>query len=301
MNINLKANDQRFLRAMDDITSRQTKAQTQIASGRRIQAPSDAPDEVGNLLAARADRERVSQIQSNLDRVKTEIDTAEIALQASVRIADRARVLGAQGVTGTQTGLTRRQIATEVSNLLQQLANQANTVVNGRYIFSGDADGVAAFLFIPGSPPTLSSYLGNSATREVLHPSGGNFPVAKAGDEIFSNGDPEKNIAAALTQLHAALTADNEEEIKSALAVVSSAGEYMNDMLAYYGTVQNQVSDASSIANGTLLNLKAQISEIEDTDMTGAIVALNRAAYEQQAALGARAKMPTGTLFDYMR
>ncbi len=301
MNINLKASDQRFIRAMGDITARQNKAQTQISAGRRLIVPSDSPDEVGNLLAARADRERTTQIRSNLDRVRTEVDTAELALQASVRITDRARVLGAQGVTGTQTEQSRRQIATEVGNLLQQLSNQANTVVNGRYIFSGDADDRAGFLFIPGDPPVVSSYLGNSATRQVLHPSGGSFPVSKAGDEIFSNGDPERNITGALSELHTALTSNSEEAIKAALAKVSSSSEHMNDMLAYYGTVQNQVTDASSTADSTLLNLKAQISEIEDTDMTGAIVALNRASYEQQAALGARSKMPTTTLFDFMR
>ena len=119
----LRTSDERFLNTLSQINNRLAKAQQQSASGKRLLDVSDDPDQVTSLLTARASLARVEQIQTNLGRIKTETDAAEVAISNSVKIMERARVLATQGLNGTQTAESRAAIASEVSNLVQQLSN----------------------------------------------------------------------------------------------------------------------------------------------------------------------------------
>ena len=297
---NLAADDERFLNSLGQITTRLVRAQRQVSSGKKILDPSDSPDQVGALLAARANLSRIEQVKQNLGNIKTEVDSAEQAISNSVKILERARTLAAQGVTGTQTAANRAAIAEEVTNLMQQLTNAANTSVNGRYIFSGDTDSTQPFTFTAGPPPAVSAYAGVSSTRLAVHPGGDTFSISKSGDTIFTDADPTQNAFGVLTALQTALTNNDEPGITQTLSDLGSADEYMNRMLAWYGAAQNRVSEAVTTASSMQLQLDAQVGQIEDADMTQAILDMNRAAFEQETALNARARMPQSSLFDYL-
>ena len=148
----LRTSDERFLNTLSQINNRLAKAQQQSASGKRLLDVSDDPDQVTSLLTARASLARVQQVQTNLGRIKTETDAAEVAISNSVKIMERARVLATQGLNGTQTAESRAAIASEVNNLVQQLANASNTYVNGRFIFSGDSDQAESFIYTANPP-----------------------------------------------------------------------------------------------------------------------------------------------------
>lgn len=296
---NLSSEDERFLGSLSQINQRLARAQQQVSSGKKLTAASDDPDHVGALLTARADLARIEQIQQNLGWIKTEVDTAERSLSNAITILERGRVLGAQGVTGTQTAASRVALAQEVDGLVQRMANAANTYVNGRYIFAGDADGTEPFTFNAGPPASVGAYAGAATTRVALNPAGDTFGTAKPGNEIFTNVDPTKNAFAILTSLSTALRANDETAIAQSLSNISSAGEHMNDMLVYYGAAQNRVAEAISDASQRQLALKTQISQVEDADMTQAILEIKKAAFEQQTALTARGQMPRRSLFDY--
>jgi flagellar hook-associated protein 3 FlgL len=251
-------------------------------------------------LESRADVDRLSQIKINLGLIKTETDAAEGALSNSVKLTERARVLAAQAVTGTQTAATRTGVAVEVRNVTRQLASWSNAYVNGRFLFAGDADNVQPFSFSDGPPVSVSTYAGTPATRIAIHPTGDPFPVSHAGDRIFNNADPDKDAFGALTSLVVALEANDEPGISAALSRLETVGQHLNTELAYYGAVQNQVEEAINTAATHDLRLQAQVSQIEDADVAAAIVGMNRAAFDQEAALSSRARLPQRSLFDYL-
>jgi flagellar hook-associated protein 3 FlgL len=119
----LNTDDERFLTALGQINNRLAKAQRETSSGKRLLDVSDDPDQVTILLSARASLARVQQVQTNLGRIKTETDAAEVAVSNSVKVMERARVLATQALNGTQTADSRAAIASEVANLVQQLTN----------------------------------------------------------------------------------------------------------------------------------------------------------------------------------
>ncbi len=290
-----------FLNDMDRIASRLEKAQQQLTSGRRINTVSDAPDQISHLLATRSELAATTQIHTNLNRVKGEVDAAESALSQGVKVMDRILSLGAQGATTTATADSRMSLADEAGSLLEQLVNIAGTRVDGRYLFSGDADTTPPYTSDPNTDPPFSTYQGTASTRRIEHPSGSRISVALTAAEIFEDASPEQNVFASVNDLRNALRGGSLDQIKDALGRVRQSSTHLNNQLAFYGSAQNQVADALDLSSKQELRLQAQISSIEDADLTAAILELNQAQLQQSAALGAQGQLQNRkTLLDYL-
>jgi flagellar hook-associated protein 3 FlgL len=290
----------RFLTDLAEITRRVERAQREITSGRRINRVSDDPERISRLVQARTEIGQTEQIRFNLNRVKTEVDAAEQALQAAMKVLDRAAVLGTQGANETQTAEQRGIICREVTMLLEQMVDVTRAVVAGRYIFSGDADGEVPFTLDLTQDFPVSAYMGSDATRQVMHPCGTLFSIARTAEDIFHNADPANNVLDAINNLRLALRDDDTDAIVSALEQVRSAAVHLNNELAYYGATQNQVAEAIDFAHKQELRLRTELSVIEDADLTESILALNQARYQQEVALASQAKLPKISLFDFL-
>lgn len=297
---NLDPAAQQFLNGLNDITSRMNRAQQQLSSGSRIQSVSDAPDQISTLLQARANLDSVQQTLTNLARVKTEVDAGEQALSTSVQLFDQVRTLGAQGATSTQTASGRAAIADQIDGLLQEMAGLAGTSVEGRHIFSGDADQLAPYIYTAASTPPVSAYQGSAATRLIQHPNGTTFPVAETAQQIFDSADPTTNVFSTMEALSTALRNNDTPTIQTIVAGLGNVNDYLNSQLAFYGATQNKVTDATSFGQTLQVQLQTQISNLQDTDMTQAILEMQQAQTQQQAALTSRAQLPRKTLFDYL-
>jgi flagellar hook-associated protein 3 FlgL len=297
----LDTSARRFLDAINAISDRMQRAQRQVGSGKRLEVPSDDPDSVSLLVTARSSLARLEQTQSNLSRLTTEIDSAEQAMQKAVQLFDRVRTLGMTGASGTQTSLTRAGIADELGTILQQLVGLANTQVDGRFVFSGDSDQAAAYTtFDLTQTPPWGTYHGTASTRRALDPTGVTFPIAKGAQEIFESTDPTRNVFQNIETLRQALLADDDAAITAALDPLANCSAHLNSILQFYGSVQSQISDATNTAAKLKLQLTSEKSSLEDADMTEAILELQQAQYQQQAALSVRASTPHRSLFDYL-
>ena len=142
---NLDPSSQGFLVNLARIQTAIKRATDQISSGLRVNTPSDAPDQISEILQLYVDMGRSTQLQSNLSRMKSEVGTAETAIETSIRAVDRARTLASVGAGTLQTAETRTVLAGEVQSLLEQLVSASRTVGVGRYIFSGDEDQLPAY------------------------------------------------------------------------------------------------------------------------------------------------------------
>lgn len=291
---------QAFLTGIAAVQTRAERAQRQLSTGVRINQVSDDPDQIANLLEVRAELSRVTQIQSNLGRIKTETDAAEAALQGAVKLMDRAGVLAAQSQPSTQSAQTRAQIAGEIGTLLEQLGGIARTMVEGRYIFSGDSDRQAPYAIDMAQANPVSAYAGSAATRQVQHPDGSLFSTSRTAQDIFDAADLPNNVFQAVAGLYAALMNNDQTGIESSIAALGTAGTYLNEQLGFYGTVQNRVQSAIDFGSSFQIQLNVELSGIQDADLVQAITDLNQAAVEQQATLSAQAKMPRTSLFDYL-
>src|SRR5260370_33335243 len=141
-----------FLADLARTQAKADAAERQLSSGLKFNDASDAPDQVSDILTLRAEIQRNTQVGSNLQNVKVEVDTAEQAVQSSEQLVERARVLAAEGLTGTETPQTRLAIAQEVRALHEQLVSLSATQVGANYVFGGDADQTAPYTLDTANP-----------------------------------------------------------------------------------------------------------------------------------------------------
>ena len=300
MALGIDAATQQFLADIATVQARSEKAQRQLSTGLRITVASDSPDEISQLLQVRVDLQHNEQLSSNLRRVKMEVDTAEQSLRHAVTLMDRVKVLGTEGANGTQTAEANAIVGGEVSTLMERLVSISNTVVDGRHIFSGDSDQANAYALDGARWNGVSWYGGSAATRQAQHPSGTLFPISKSAQEIFDDPSVQNNVFGAVNSLRVALMNNDSAGIKTAVGNLNSAANFLNSKLAFYGTVQNQVQEASDYASKQDVRLKSELSNLQDADITQAITELTQAKYTQQAAMQARASVPKTSLFDYL-
>jgi flagellar hook-associated protein 3 FlgL len=296
----LDASTQSFLSGLRDTNSRLLVAQRQVSSGKRLVNPSDAPDDVATLLESRSALSRLDQIGSNMSRLKTEADGSEDALQQAVTLFDRVRTLAEQGTNMEQTADTRKTIADEVGSILQRFVGLSNTQIDGRSLFAGDSDQTFAYNLDYSQTPPWGTYNGSPATRQAIHPNGTSFDVSKTASEIFDNSDPAKNVFQAIENVRQALLNNDDTALQNAIAPLSGVSAHVNSMLGFYGTVQNQITDANNSLSKMKLQLQTEKATLEDADPTESIVSVQQLQYQQQVALEVRGKTPRTSLFDYL-
>lgn len=291
---------QEFVNNLDRVTEEMNTDQLDIASGVSMREVSDNPDQVSSLLQARAALSASQQISTNLGSITTEVNTGEQSLETAVQFFDQVQTLGAEGSTGTQTASTRASLALQVQAIEQQMVSLANTAINGRYIFSGDTDQTAPYTFDPTQTDPVSAYQGGASTRVVLAPNGTTFPVSLTAQQIFDSTDPTTNVFSALNGLVTALNSNDQTAVQTTMDGLSTVAQYLNQQLAFYGTTQDNVADATNSAQSQQIEFQAQISNLQDTDVTSTILDLTQAQTQEQAALGSEAQIPRTTLFDFL-
>jgi len=289
-----------FLNGLDQIQRRSERAQRELTTGLRLNTLSDDPAQVADLLVTRAHLDRTTQIDANLGQVKAEVDTSEGALESAAKLLDRAQSLGTQGQSAFTTAESRVQIAGELGSILQQLVGLSNTNIQGRYVFSGDSDQKAAYSIDLTQANPTGVYQGSAATRQVQLPNGSVLAISKTAQELFDSSNPQQNVFQSINNLRTALLNNDQTAIGNSLSTVNSAGTYLNGQLAFYGTVQNQISDAQDSGSRLETQLQAELSGIQDADLTQAITEFQQAGISQQAALQSRAKLPHTSLFDFL-
>jgi flagellar hook-associated protein 3 FlgL len=302
---NLSPTSALFLANMNRVEQRLTDANTQISSGKKLNVASDAPGDVEPLLQLRTDQAQNQQIESNLSLAQTGAGAADTALAGAASLLDTAVQLATQGANATQTADTRQSIAAQVEGILNQMVSYSQTQVQGRYIFSGDQDQSPTYQVDLTAANGVDQLSDAAATQQVEDPSGGSFAASKTAQQIFDDtnddGTPAAdNVFAALNSLRTSLLSNDQPGIANALSNLQQASNHVNNMEAFYGTVENRIQSATSFASSYDTQLSGEISDKQDADVTAAAMELTQAGTQLQAAMQMEGQMPRTTLFDFL-
>lgn len=113
------------------------KYNTQGASGKKIQMPSEDPIIASRALKFRTILSENQQYMKNSEQANSWIDVTEAAVQNINTISGKMKELCQQGASDTYSVEDRKKLLTEYNSLLEQLEQELNTTYMGRYIFSG--------------------------------------------------------------------------------------------------------------------------------------------------------------------
>jgi flagellar hook-associated protein 3 FlgL len=294
----LQPNDRIFLERTSEQRARASLAIERLSSGKKFRVASDSPTDTVAILTARSSLSSNDQLVSNLSRLEIEVDAGEQSLAQSVKLIEKAVTVAVAGLSPSQNADTRASLALQIDSAIGDLVRQANTKVEGRYIFAGDSDQTRPYGFSAGALDPVSSYGGSNSTRLAEDPLGGSFRIGITAQEVFEA--PGNDVFAALTGLRDALSSNDTSAIETQLSAVKTAGSFVNGQLAKYGSFQSQVRDAKAAAQERKLSLSQQLATLEDADVYAEASILSSANNNIEAAMSAKRLTSKGSLFDYL-
>jgi flagellar hook-associated protein 3 FlgL len=177
-----------YSRALNDVQRglyRYSQLQHEVATGRRINRPSDDPAAALRVLPLRSDLANLDQLSGNVSLARETLDTGAASLEDASAIMQRARELTTQAANGTLSGSDRQSIGAEVDQLLNQLLGIANSRRGDRYLFGGTENADAPFERVTDGGGTRVLYRGNRDSLAIDVAPGVATDLNVPGDSIF--------------------------------------------------------------------------------------------------------------------
>lgn len=298
-----------FNRAIDQMSSVQTqlsKTQAQMASGKQVITPSDAPDQTATIARFKTIIQRQDNYQSNLDALGARLQTEESALASVSDLLIRMKELTVQAANDTLGNADRQVLAIEMTSLRDQILSLANTQdSSGNYVFAGSRVQSPPFVSEDGATPV---YQGDQSRMQVPVGDGRSMQLNRPGAEVFARvvrddgegGRVGVGFFEALDQTIAAVQNGHSAHMQLGMTEVDDLQTQISLARAKIGSEQNVVDAQQDIIADTTLTLKNVLSGIEDLDYASAVAKLNQQTLALQAAQSSFAKVSQLNLFNYI-
>jgi flagellar hook-associated protein 3 FlgL len=276
-------------------TQRQDQVLQELASGQKLNSPSDDPAAVASLVSIRTESSSVTQYLSNISSLTGSLQVADSALNSVVEELTSAVSLGTEGANGTLNSANQQAIAQEVQGIQQQILSLANTSYNGQYLFSGTATTTQPYVADSSSSSGVT-YKGNSNINSVEISEGQAMPINMPGSQLFSNSTTD--VFQSLQDLYNAL--ENGGDVSSATTEVQNALSYVTTQSTFYGNSLDRLNNAQTFLNSEQLQLSTSEGDILDVDMSQAATDLAQTETTQTALLSAGGDIAQLSLFNYL-
>jgi flagellar hook-associated protein 3 FlgL len=307
-----------LLRNLANSGSRMIDMQNQLASGARINKPSDDPVGVEIAMRLKSTLSSMQQWKQNVSEGITYMQSTEGVLDGMTAMMHRLRELAVQGANGATTPDDRVKIADEVAQIIQQFEQSANSQFNGRFIFSGtrsDHESIAAnsVAWNSGTERAELTWGGNSKPINIEVGPGLVIDISVDGRDLYGikDGPPQtSDLLTTLYRLHEALRdPDKNDEIGAVLGQEGDPDPFTltavtNKLLTVrsdLGARSNRLENIGKQLETNLLNVQVGLSNVVDVDMAETILQFKSVQNIYQAALSVGAQIIQPSLVDFMR
>ena len=159
------------------------RLQQQVASGSRMQTPSDDPVGATAALDVKQAQALNDQYQANGDGAKTLLSLEESALADTTALLQDVKTIAVYAGNPTLSNSDRTSLAVELESRYQELLGLANTRdANGQYLFSGYQGSTQPF---SEAAPGNVAYVGDDGQRKVQISGSRAIAVNDSGDAVF--------------------------------------------------------------------------------------------------------------------
>ncbi len=286
-----------WLNDLNQNRSEMAKLQDAISSGKSVTKASD------NTLAFTSGRmiqssiNRNDQYQGNIQSALTQANSVEGALNGIVDQLVQLKSVAVRGASDSMTAGDRQNLASQVDSIKGIIMSEANTNVNGKYLFGGTNVQKAPFY----TDATQTGGVGdNSNTSELKTKISDNVEInySFTGKELrnTSAGD----LFGVLDNLKTALQNNDTTAINNSLDSVGKALDHVTNLTSRIGDTINRMQFTSKQYDTMKVDQKGQLSDLVDTDYAQALSKIQQYQISYQAALSAHAKITQMSLLNYM-
>ncbi len=271
------------------------RTQKALATGKRILAASDDVAGMNRALSVRAGLAANAQAKRNAEDGAMWVELADTRLGAVVDGLQRVRELVVTARNSTASADELGAIANEVAELGEVFLSSANARHRGRPLFSGYAadDPVANV----GGTWTYQGDNG-AITRRVSDTDVVTINVT--ADEVFGFADGE-DLFSLLDTVETQLRSGDQAGLGASLDALDRAMGRVLDARSRLGAAGSRIEAARFRADAEEVNLRSQLSAVEDVDLAEAVMELQLQEVAYQAAQGALAKALQPSLAAFLR
>lgn len=282
--------------------------QTQISTGRSVNAPSDDP------IAAAQERLRQSELagikssQTSVQATQTRLTSMESSLESIRSVLSRANELALTGANGSYSQTDRNAMADEIDQLIKSVKDSVNAKVDGDYVFSGTKSDTA-----PYTTATGDTYQGdaNAVVRDggagvqlQNNPSftttdGTSTPLTAGALLGSGSAAGDGKILDALTQLSAHLRGGTAADLQAIgttdLQAIKANQTAISSAVSAIGAMSNRATAAAGRLDDLEDGTKQKIDDLTGVDLAEAITnyTTQSAAYEASLKVGAQIIQPS--------
>jgi flagellar hook-associated protein 3 FlgL len=278
----------------------QTQEQTaieQLATGLRVNVPSDDPAAAAANLVNNAALGADDQFVQNIDSVQQTMTSADSTLSSVITQLTQAISLGVEGGNGTLSASDQQAIAQQVSGIKDQIFSLANTSFEGVYLFGGTATSSAPFTEDASSSSGVQ-YVGTEQTNQIQIGEGQQIATSVPGDQLFGSG--ATGIFGSLQTLINALQSGSSSDVGTATEQLRTAFDGVNTSRVFYGNALSGLTEQENYLGQEKVNLTNNENQLVAADPTTAASEMSQASVAQQAALEAVAKAQSLNLLNYL-
>ena len=288
----------RLLSDLRASTQRIATAQRQIASGRRIDKPSDDPLATHNAMRLRSELDGIAQDKRTISDTKGWLDTTDSALATITDVVHRARELVLQGANGAIGQSDRNKLAAEIDQLIETAKSAGNASYGGRYVLAGrDTDDA------PYTPGAVDAYDGDIGLIARQIGPGTSVQINVPGVNVLGNGSAtDTRLLRTLRTIAADLRSGNLPGLRGpALTKLEKNLEDVTSARGVVGALSTRLESAEARLAQVEESTISLLSENEDTDIAKAMIDLTTQQSVYQAALQSGQALIQPSLLDFLR
>jgi flagellar hook-associated protein 3 FlgL len=272
--------------------------QAQVSSGKRIQKPSEDPNAAAVIMQTRASVRGIEQYQRNIGLATARVETEETVLNQLGDALRRALELAVSEGSDTSNATTRQQVKYEMDNLLRFVVGLGNTRFAEGYLFGGHRPDVPPFdVNQPLRPRTPEEIAALDQKHEIEIAKGVRVPTNHNGKEVLL----DSGAIQALVDFVQALGDNDGEAIRGSIDRIRDASYRVQDLLGDIGGRYNHQQITASGLQLMHLSVTTLRSQIEDVDMSKAMIDLVARQTSLQSAMLATSRVINLNLADYLR
>jgi len=295
-----------LLLSLQRVLGKLAKQQDQIASGRRILAPSDDPAGIAQSLTVKSRQVLNQQHQKNITEARSMLETADSHLQTIIEAMTQVREIAVRGGNDTNGPQERQAIGSQVNQFLESLVELANSKGNdGNYLFAGQESTTPPYTVTRNAQGNITAVTPNprgidSAILAEVD-DGVTLPVTISGTDIFGPSSSPTYAFDVLINLRDNLNANNGDAVRLALSALDVVFDRATVSSTVVGARLNRLDLLEPQQIEASANLADTLSRIEDLDMARASIEFQQQQTAYEAALSAGARVIQQTLVDFLR
>ncbi|HWC36546.1 MAG TPA: flagellar hook-associated protein FlgL [Mycobacteriales bacterium] len=281
------------------------KLQQQIASGSRLQQPSDDPVGAAQAVRLSSAQSAISSYQASGTDATRFLGVADSTLGSMDTVLQRVSQLATSAVNGTANATSDGALAAEITSLRDQLVSLANadSGIPGQSLFGGFSATAVAQVggtwTYAGDNGAVNRQIDATTAISVNDYGSG---VTGGADLFGFTAGPGNDVFSVLDQLASAVSAGNTTAINAAQSTLSARSGAILAARGVVGAQEARVTSTQSVLAVVQNDNAAQLSSLQDTDVAQAALQLSQAQTGYQAALSVAARVGSlPSLADFLR